>query len=70
MVFVDDDAGKADLVGKLVVVVTNLEPRSMRGEPSQGVLLTAKEPQPGGGMREQLVIISPAANVAPGSVVS
>jgi len=59
-----------DLLGKLVVVVTNMEPRSMRGEPSQGLLLTAKEPQPGGGVMERIVIISPSAEVAVGSTVS
>jgi tRNA-binding protein len=56
----------ADLVGKLVIVVANLEPRSMRGEPSQGMLLTASD----GPMKERIVILSPAADITPGSVVS
>ena len=56
----------ADLVGKFVIVVANLEPRSMRGEPSQGMILTTSD----GPMKERVVILSPAADVAPGSVVS
>src|SRR5687767_15996700 len=31
------------LVGKQIVVVANLEPRTMRGEPSQGMLLAATD---------------------------
>jgi methionyl-tRNA synthetase len=56
----------ADLVGKLIVVVANLEPRSMRGEPSQGMLLAAGE----GPMKQRLIVIQPAADVASGSPVS
>ena len=52
------------LVGKQVVVVANLEPRPLRGEISQGMLLAATDPTSG-----RVVIISPAENVAPGSVV-
>ena len=52
------------LVGKQVVVVANLEPRPLRGEISQGMLLAATDPTSG-----RVVIISPAENVAAGSVV-
>jgi len=52
------------LVGKQVVVVANLEPRPLRGEISQGMLLAATDPTSG-----RVVIISPAENVAQGSVV-
>src|SRR5689334_81840 len=31
------------LVGKQIVIVANLEPRTMRGEPSQGMLLAATD---------------------------
>ena len=34
------------LVGKLIVVVTNLQPRMMRGLESQGMLLAASEGEP------------------------
>ena len=52
------------LVGKQVVVVANLEPRPLRGEISQGMLLAATDPTSG-----RVVIISPSENVAAGSVV-
>jgi tRNA-binding protein len=52
------------LVGKQVVVVANLEPRPLRGEISQGMLLAATDPASG-----RVVIITPAENVAAGSGV-
>ncbi len=55
-----------ELVGKLVVVATNLEPRSMRGEVSQGLLLSL----PAKGRRSScVVVLSPSAEIAVGSVV-
>jgi methionyl-tRNA synthetase len=54
-----------DLVGKLVVVVANLESRSMRGEVSQGLVLSASE----GPMKQRVVVLSPSAEIAPGSAV-
>ena len=55
-----------NLIGKLVIVIANLEPRSMRGEASQGMILHASH----GPMKDQIVILSPASDIAPGSVVS
>ncbi len=55
-----------DLVGKLIVVVANLDSRTMRGECSEGMLLAASE----GAMKERVLIISPSQDVTPGSVVS
>jgi len=55
-----------ELLGKLVVVVANLEPRSMRGEVSQGLLLSAAE----GPMKQRMVVLTPSAEVAVGSVVA
>src|SRR5579864_597672 len=55
-----------DLVGKLIIVVANLEPRSMRGEASQGMLLTASQ----GPLKEKIVVLTPAGEIAPGSVIS
>lgn len=52
------------LVGKQVVVVANLEPRQMRGQISQGMLLAASDPASG-----RVIIIQPADAVAPGSGV-
>ena len=52
------------LVGRQVVVVANLEPKPLRGELSQGMLLAATDPASG-----RVVIISPTEAVAAGSVV-
>ena len=50
------------LVGREIVVVANLEPRTLRGFESQGMLLAAdNEGSP--------VLLSPDARVSPGSVV-
>jgi methionyl-tRNA synthetase len=55
-----------DLVGKLVIVVANLEPRSMRGEISQGLVLSAAE----GPLKQRMVVLCPSDDVAVGSVVA
>ena len=55
----------SDLVGKDIVIVTNLAPRMMRGLESQGMLLAASSPD-----RSQVVVLSPQAAVPPGSTVS
>jgi len=52
------------LVGKQIVVVANLEPRPMRGEISNGMLLEATDQATG-----RVIIISPAENVGAGSNV-
>ena len=61
-----------DLVGKLIVVVANLAPRVIRGEESRGMLLAASEPardeDPAAVRR--VVVLSPSAEIAPGSIVS
>ena len=54
-----------DLVNRLVIVVANLDPRSMRGEISQGLLLSAAE----GPLKQKVVVLSPSADIAPGSSV-
>jgi methionyl-tRNA synthetase len=54
-----------DLVGKQIVVVANLESRTMRGEPSQGMLLAATDAATG-----RIVIVTIADQVAPGSKVN
>lgn len=53
------------LIGKQIVVVANLAPRTMRGEVSQGMLLAATDPATG-----RVIVINPADPVAPGSKVS
>lgn len=58
----------SDLVGKSIVIVANLAPRTLRGVESQGMLLAASEPAGDGERR--VVVLSPSSEVAPGSVVS
>lgn len=55
----------ADLVGRQIIVVANLAPRSMRGLESQGMLLAASTPD-----RSDVVILTPQRPVPPGSRVS
>lgn len=52
------------LVGKQIVVVANLAPRTMRGEVSQGMLLAASDAS------GKVIVISPSDAVAAGSKVS
>ncbi len=53
------------LVGKQIVIVANLEPRIMRGEPSQGMLLAATD-----GATGKVIVVTPAEQTAAGSKVS
>jgi methionyl-tRNA synthetase len=55
----------ADLVGKDLVLVTNLAPRMMRGIESQGMLLAASSAD-----RSQVIVLSPNTTIEPGSAVS
>lgn len=52
------------LVGKQIIIVANLEPRSLRGETSQGMLLAATDDATG-----KVVLLGPGEPVAPGSKV-
>ena len=51
-----------ELVGKQIVVVTNLQPAKLRGVESQGMLLAALD-------GERVVILTPEKTVSPGSPV-
>ena len=53
------------LVGKQIVVVANLAPRTMRGEISQGMLLAATDPN-----TNKVIFVSPSEAAAAGSKVS
>ena len=53
------------LVGKQIIVVANLEPRTMRGEISQGMLLAATDVA-----TTKVIVISPSDAAAAGSKVS
>src|SRR3954462_8858750 len=53
------------LVGKQIVVVANLAPRTMRGEGSQGMLLAATDAASG-----KVIFVTPSEGVGVGSKVS
>lgn len=61
------------LVGKHIVIVANLEPRTIRGEESRGMLLAAsdapKDPANPSSERN-VVVLTPMSDIGPGSVVS
>jgi methionyl-tRNA synthetase len=52
-----------ELVGKQIVVLANLRPAKLRGIESQGMLLAVRD-------ADNLVVIKPEKNVAPGTKVS
>ena len=54
-----------EMVGKNLVLVTNLAPRKMRGLESQGMLLAASTPG-----YEQVIVLTTDKDIAPGSAVS
>ncbi len=52
-----------DIIGKQLVAITNLEPRMMLGEESQGMILAT------GDDLDNITLLQPAKEVAPGSKV-
>jgi methionyl-tRNA synthetase len=52
------------MIGKQVIVVTNLAPRKMKGIESQGMILTAEDSD------GKLRLLQPENPVSPGSTVS
>ncbi|MHC5027582.1 MAG: methionine--tRNA ligase subunit beta [Planctomycetota bacterium] len=56
------------LVGKQVIIVANLEPRKIRGEISQGMVLAASDLK--GDEEKDVVVLMPDREVKPGSPVS
>jgi tRNA-binding protein len=58
------------LIGRQVVIVANLEPRTIRGEVSQGMILAASDVKDAGGEERDVVILTLDRPVKPGSVVS
>ena len=59
-----------ELVGRLIIIVANLAPRVIRGEESRGMLLAASEPPKEGAADRRVILLTTAADIAPGSVVS
>ncbi|MEM6334212.1 MAG: methionine--tRNA ligase subunit beta [Planctomycetota bacterium] len=65
-------ADPAELVGKQIVVVANLAPRTIRGEESNGMLLAASAMTPDAqpdDKPQDVVLITPGKPVPPGSSV-
>lgn len=59
------------LVGRLVVIVANLAPRKIRGVESRGMLLAASDAPKGAPEGDRrVVVLSPSADIPPGSMVS
>ncbi len=55
----------ASLVGRNIIVVTNLAPRMMRGQESNGMLLAATTAD-----QSRIILLQPDADIGPGSKVS
>lgn len=62
------------LVGRLIIIVANLEPRKIRGEESRGMLLAAsdlpKDAAAAAGAERRVILLRPDVEIAPGSIVS
>ena len=56
-----------ELVGKKIVVIANLKPRTMKGVESQGMLLAAVSKK---GNQEKVVLLSPEKDIESGVRVS
>lgn len=63
-----------ELVGRLIIIVANLEPRKIRGEESRGMLLAAsdlpKDAAAANGAERKVILLRPDADIPPGSIVS
>lgn len=59
----------AELVGRSIVIVANLEPRTIRGEESRGMLLAASDAAKGAEDR-RVVLLTPMGEMGPGATVS
>lgn len=57
------------LVGRKIIIVANLAPRTIRGEESRGMLLAASDASKDAEDRS-VVLLTPMSDIAPGSVVS
>lgn len=60
-----------ELVGRTIIIVANLAPRMIRGEESRGMLLAASDaPKDAVGGDRKVIILTTAADMPPGCVVS
>lgn len=62
------------LVGKQVIIVANLQPRKIRGELSEGMILAASSDRPAespdGEVQTDVIVLTPDRPAVPGSSVS
>jgi len=59
------------LVGRLIVIVANLKPRTIRGEESRGMLLAASDaPKDDPDAERRVILLTPMSEIDPGSIVS
>ena len=59
-----------ELVGRSIILVANLAPRVIRGEESRGMLLAASDAPKDGSTERRVILLTTAADIAPGAVVS
>jgi len=64
-----DQYSAEDILGKLIVIVANLAPRTIRGEKSRGMLMAASNAEKGAEERK-VIVITPMSDIEPGSIVS
>lgn len=62
----------AALVGRHIIIVANLAPRTIRGEESRGMLLAASDAPKSDDPNAQrnVILLTPMSEIAPGSIVS
>ncbi len=59
-----------DLVGRHIIIVANLAPRTIRGEESRGMLLAGSNLPTDEDAPRQVVLLTPMGDLPPGSTVS
>jgi methionyl-tRNA synthetase len=60
----------SELVGRRIVIVANLAPRTIRGEESRGMLLAASDAPKGESADRRVVLLTPVSAIEPGAIVS
>lgn len=59
-----------ELVGRSIVIVANLAPRTIRGEESRGMLLAGSDQPDGPDGVRRVVLLSPMSDLSPGSIAT
>jgi methionine--tRNA ligase beta chain len=66
---VRDQYSAEEILGKLIVIVANLAPRTIRGEESRGMLMAASNAEKGAEERK-VIVVTTMSDIEPGSTVS